>query len=339
MSQTRRINSLQTNETIKVFPHWVARMNQLGAEKIPFLFILDFDLSSPLVLTFQEVIEQGIRFEINRDDSSPANSFIRKKEIPLQLFPINPDEYRGGFEKVKKAIQAGDTYLLNLCYATRLSGLSSLGEVFDAANAPYKLFMPKQFVVFSPEQFVAIGEGTIRTFPMKGTIDATTPNAKEILLADIKEQEEHATVVDLLRNDLSIVAVDVKVERYRYISEIITSGKTLLQCSSEISGRLADDYLQRLGSIIYALLPAGSVTGAPKKKTVELIHAIEPEPRGYYTGVFGMFDGERLDSGVMIRMIEQRPDGFYYRSGGGITYRSDMQQEYQEMVDKVYVPI
>jgi para-aminobenzoate synthetase component 1 len=90
---------------------------------------------------------------------------------------------------------------------------------------------------------------------------------------------------------------------------------------------------------MYSLLPAGSVTGAPKKRTVELIREIEPESRGYYTGVFGIFDGEQLDSAVMIRMIEQRPDGFFYRSGGGITYRSDVAQEYQEMIDKVYIPI
>ena len=80
------------------------------------------------------------------------------------------------------------------------------------------------------------------------------------------------------------------------------------------------------------------MTGAPKKKTVELITAIEPEPRDYFTGVFGVFDGKNLDSAVMIRMIEQRPNGFYYRSGGGITYRSIPAQEYQEMIDKVYIP-
>ena len=82
---------------------------------------------------------------------------------------------------------------------------------------------------------------------------------------------------------------------------------------------------------MYALLPAGSVTGAPKKRTVELITAIEPEPRGYYTGVFGVFDGKNLDSAVMIRLIEERTDGYYYRSGGGITYRSVAEQEYQEI--------
>jgi para-aminobenzoate synthetase component 1 len=321
------------------FPHWVARMNQLGAEKIPFLFILDFDLSSPLVLTFQEANEKGIRFDINQNVSHPSNPTIEKRQISLQRFPIAIDAYHIGFEKVKQAIQAGDTYLLNLCYSTRLSGITSLEEIFEVASAPYKLCMPGQFVVFSPEQFVDIKEGIIRTFPMKGTIDASIPDAEQILLADIKEQEEHATVVDLLRNDLSIVSTDVMVERYRYISKITTSGKTLLQCSSEINGKLPDDYWSRLGSIIYSLLPAGSVTGAPKKRTVELIREIEPESRGYYTGVFGIFDGEQLDSAVMIRMIEQRADDFFYRSGGGITYRSDVAQEYQEMIDKVYIPI
>lgn len=339
MSQTRRINTVHTDQTIRVFPHWVARMNQLGAEGIPFLFILDFDLALPNVLTFEEASNRGIRFEINHRRQATENSVDKKNEIQLRSFPVEEEVYRKGFDQVKKAIQAGDTYLLNLCYATRLSGVNSLEEVYDVANAPYKLLFPEKFVLFSPEQFVEINNGVIRTFPMKGTIDATTPDAKAILLGDIKEQEEHATVVDLLRNDLSIVAKTVEVVRYRYISEIRTSGKTLLQCSSEILGRLPDDYLNRLGSIFYSLLPAGSVTGAPKKKTVELIHAIEPEPRGYYTGVFGVFDGVNVDSGVMIRMIEQRPEGYFYRSGGGITYRSEMMQEYKEMIDKIYVPL
>lgn len=338
MSQTRRVNSFQADETIKVFPHWVARMNQLGADGIPFLFILDFDLASPLILTFQEADEKGIQFEIKKQKSLAENYLSEKKQIPLQAFPVHADTYGKGFEKVKSAIQAGDTYLLNLCYATPLKGVSSLGEVYTMANAPYKLLVPEKFVVFSPEQFVEIKDGVIRTFPMKGTIEATRTDAEKMLLSDIKEQEEHATVVDLLRNDLSIVAKQVEVVRYRYISEIRTSGKTLLQCSSEISGRLSNDYIRKLGSLFYSLLPAGSVTGAPKKRTVELIHQIEPEARGYYTGVFGVFDGENLDSGVMIRMIEKRPEGYYYRSGGGITYRSEMMQEYQEMIDKIYIP-
>lgn len=319
-------------------PQWAQRMDQLASDEVPFLFILDFDLSAPLVIPIKDIDEKagGIQFQINNRRRNPGGNTI---ESGFSKFPVSFEVYKHGFEQVLKAIHAGDTYLLNLCYTTKLEGLRPLNEIFEEVQAPYKLYVPGRFVVFSPEQFVSISEGIIRTFPMKGTIDASLSEAEATLLADIKEQEEHATVVDLLRNDLSIIANKVSVNRYRYITEIKTNDKSLLQCSSEISGIVDEAYSGKPGSIMHALLPAGSVTGAPKKRTVELINEIELEPRGYYTGVFGVFDGSNLDSAVMIRMIEERQDGFYYRSGGGITYRSQPQQEYQEMIDKVYVPV
>jgi para-aminobenzoate synthetase component 1 len=311
-------------------------MDQLASDGVPFLFILDFDLTSPLVIPLKDLDENlgGIRFQINKGKSDPA---VNSTETRFSKFPVSFEVYEDGFKQVLKAIHAGDTYLLNLCYSTRMEGLPSLKEIFEVVQAPYKLYVSDRLVVFSPEQFVSISDGVIRTFPMKGTIDASIPDAEATLLGDIKEKEEHATVVDLLRNDLSIVANKVTVNRYRYITEIKTNDKTLLQCSSEISGIVDDTFAGKPGSIMQALLPAGSVTGAPKKRTVELINEIELEPRGYYTGVFGVFDGKGLDSAVMIRMIEQRAEGFYYRSGGGITYRSVAEQEYQEMIDKVYI--
>jgi para-aminobenzoate synthetase component 1 len=329
---------------VKEIPDWAQRMDQLAAEEVPFLFILDFELLHPIILPLRDFEGNtdgkhhptGIRFQINRHNSDAPRS---AREIPFSKTPVVFSDYQQGFEQVLKAIKAGDTYLLNLCYSTRMTGLPSLEEIFEVVRAPYKLLVPGQFLVFSPEQFVSVTDDIIRTFPMKGTIDATLPDAESTLLADIKEQEEHATVVDLLRNDLSIVSKRVTVNRYRYLTEIKTGDKSLLQCSSEISGILQDEFASKPGSIMHALLPAGSVTGAPKKKTVELITSIEPEPRGYYTGVFGVYDGKNLDSAVMIRMIEERPDGHYYRSGGGITYRSVAEQEYQEMIDKVYLPL
>ncbi|MDZ4749701.1 MAG: aminodeoxychorismate synthase component I [Saprospiraceae bacterium] len=320
-------------------PAWAQQMDQLAAEGIPFLFVLDFELVDPYVIPLKEIEqthEAGIQFQINNTKSETSPS---TREINFSKIPVSLEVYRHGFNQVMKAIKAGDTYLLNLCYSTQMIGLPSLKEIFEVVSAPYKLYLPGKFVVFSPEQFVSIEDGIIRTFPMKGTIDAALSDAEAVLLADIKEQEEHATVVDLLRNDLSIVSRKVTVDQYRYISKITTPIKSLLQCSSAISGILEDEYVDKPGSIMHALLPAGSVTGAPKKKTVELITTIEPEPRGYYTGVFGVFDGKNLDSAVMIRMIEERADGFYYRSGGGITYRSVAEQEYQELMDKVYTPV
>ena len=314
-------------------------MNLLGEARIPFLFILDFDCSHPFVVPLDEVKDECIRYEINTSVLSRSNVNASRTGITLEKQPVDFEIYAKGFAELMKGLLRGDSYLLNLCYATRLGGVKSLEEIFDSVAAPFKLLCQNNFVVFSPERFVMIDGTHIRTYPMKGTIDAAVLNAEDVLLNDEKEKEEHATVVDLLRNDLSIVSDQVTVEKYRYISEIRTAGKTLLQCSSEISGKLPDNYHEKLGTIFNALLPAGSVTGAPKKRTVELIREIESEPRGYYTGVFGVFDGTNVDSAVMIRMIEQRGDTFYYRSGGGITYRSDVRQEYQEMIDKVYIPV
>lgn len=319
-------------------PAWAQEMNELAASRVPFLFILDFDLLDPMVIPLDQLESTGIRYSLPRagwhartdEDHTP----ITPSKTPIPFL-----QYRACFKQVMDALQAGDSYLLNLCFSTQIEGVPALEEIFNRASAPYKLFVPGKFVLFSPESFVQIRDHTIRTFPMKGTIDASVPNAETLLLEDIKEMEEHATVVDLLRNDLSIVSRRVTVDRYRYITMIETSEKRLLQCSSAISGILEEEYKDAPGSIMHAILPAGSVTGAPKKKTVQLIHAIEPEARGYYTGVFGIFDGHNLDSAVMIRMIEQRPEGYYYRSGGGITYRSEAAKEYQEMIDKVYVPI
>ena len=172
---------------------------------------------------------------------------------------------------------------------------------------------------------------------MKGTIDAGIPHAKEVLVQDKKEIAEHVTIVDLIRNDLSQVAANVTVTRFRYVDTLKTNGKILLQTSSEIKGKLPEKYL--LGDLFTALLPAGSVSGAPKEKTIEIIRQAEREDRGYYTGVFGYFDGSMLDSGVMIRYIEKTGKKYFYRSGGGITTQSVVDSEYQEMIDKVYVPI
>jgi len=135
------------------------------------------------------------------------------------------------------------------------------------------------------------------------------------------------------------VATEVTVTRYRYLEKLITHRSTLLQMSSEIRGRLPEDYRSRLGELFFCMLPAGSITGAPKKKTVEIIREAETYQRGFYTGVMGYFDGDNLDSAVLIRFLEQTEQGMVYKSGGGITFKSDARSEYEEMKQKVYVPI
>jgi para-aminobenzoate synthetase component I len=238
-----------------------------------------------------------------------------------------------------KNIRFGNSFLTNLTYETPVSSNLGLKDIFYLSNAHFKLWIKDRFTFYSPEKFVSIKDNVIRSFPMKGTIDAAIENAEKVILDDEKEMAEHYTIVDLIRNDLSLVAKNVRVERFRYFDTIITNGKTLLQVSSEVTGDLEYDWNEKIGSILHKLLPAGSITGAPKKKTMEIIVEAEIVPRGYYTGVAGIFDGTTLESAVMIRFVENREGHLFYHSGGGITVNSKCEHEYQEMIEKVYVPI
>ena len=174
---------------------------------------------------------------------------------------------------------------------------------------------------------------------MKGTIDAKIKGAYEKILSNKKEMAEHVMVVDLLRNDLNMVSKNVKVEKFRYIDKIKAGNRELLQVSSKISGGLEDGWQNRLGSLLTTLLPAGSITGTPKKITTKLIKEIENYNRDFFSGVFGVFDGKSLDSAVMIRFIEKSKNGLVYKSGGGITIDSIAKEEYNELKEKVYVPV
>jgi para-aminobenzoate synthetase component 1 len=245
------------------------------------------------------------------------------------------EDYLQKFEFVKKEIEYGNSFLVNLTAATKIDTNLTLEMIAHNAHSKYICYLKDQFVSFSPETFIQIKNGKIMTFPMKGTIDASIPNAKELILSDIKEVAEHATIVDLLRNDLSKVAKNVRVTKYRYYEEIKIQQGTIGQVSSEIEGTLPYNYNEIIGDIIFNLLPAGSVSGAPKNKTKEIIAKAEQAERGYYTGVAGYFDGTNLDSCVLIRYLQA--DNIY-RSGGGITAQSEVLKEYQEMIDKVYVP-
>jgi para-aminobenzoate synthetase component I len=316
---------------------FVSTLNEWGEQRVPFLFLVDFEMRSPLAFPLNEIDSSNLQFDIN----GFTNSVHQKITTPriLQKKFISFHDYETRFSMVSERLKYGDSYLTNLTTKTEVTLSNSLLDVFHGAAAKYKLYFRDEFVVFSPECFVKIDNDRIYSYPMKGTIDAAVADAGEVILADKKELAEHVTIVDLIRNDMSRVASNVQVTRFRYLEEIRTRERNLLQVSSEIRGDLPPGHRKRLGDILMALLPAGSVSGAPKEKTLEIIREAEMENRGYYTGVFGYFDGDRLDSGVMIRYIEKSGGRFFYRSGGGITTQSSAGKEYQEIIDKVYVPV
>lgn len=312
-------------------------MNDLAGNGESFLFIIDYSLSTGIIIPLADCESQNVFYSVdgisNHPDTKPGN------KITIEKNPVSFPEYQAAFNYVQNEIHKGNSYLVNLTFPTPVELNAGLTEIFLASSARYKLIYQEKFLVFSPEPFVKIRDGRISTYPMKGTIDASLQNARELILNNEKETAEHATIVDLLRNDLSRVASNVSVEKFRYFEEISTSGKNLLQMSSVISGDLYAGYRNNLGDIIITLLPAGSICGAPKTETLKIIAEAENYERGFYSGIFGIFDGENLNSGVMIRFIENQDGQMVYKSGGGITAKSDPRDEYQELIDKIYVPI
>ena len=315
-------------------------INALSSASTPFLLLADFELQKIRVIPLSE-LNGDILYDIN--GSVNHNFYSRPQDLDnLAVEPYPFDKYYHEFDKVKDALNFGNTFLINLTSKSKVKTHSNLLDIFSLSQAKYKLHVnlgKDNFVVFSPETFIRIHDGIISTYPMKGTIDANIPGAKDILAQNEKELAEHYTIVDLLRNDLSIYAKKVEVTRFRYLDLIKSNHKNLYQASSEIKGILPDSHKDILGDIIFSMLPAGSISGAPKKKTVEIIQSTEPQKRGYYTGICGLFDGQNFDSFVMIRFIEKVKDELFYRSGGGITFQSQVEEEYQEMIDKIYIPI
>ena len=330
------------------------QMNGLGRAGVPFVWGVDYARERCFVL--EEPFTEGeILWEVRGVGNKVAAGVVTTGEVApeeamagegaAEVVPelriarrVEYGEYEGMFATLRAGLLRGDSFLANLTVPTEVELRGTLRDVFRHSSAPFKLLIGDEFVCFSPEPFVTIREGMISTFPMKGTIDASLPEAERKLMEDYKETCEHFTIVDLMRNDINMVAEEVTVPRLRYVETIATAKGSILQTSSEVRGRIPAGKERDFGDIILPLLPAGSITGAPKPATVELIARSEIAPRGWYTGVFGYFDGAAMQSAVMIRCIQRGADGkLYFHSGGGVTVNSDCRDEYEEVLTKVYL--
>lgn len=365
----------------------IDKINRLASQDEPFLFVINYQGDKAFIRQLSDINPEECLFDFEgRGNLSHAWKETLKEETSETTWQIEPplyEDYERSFNIVKSNIMAGNSYLTNLTNRVPVNCNLSLEEIFHRAKGKYKLLLRRKrtqaedkahlkeenteenltpFVCFSPETFVRIKGGRIYSYPMKGTLDASLPNAEKLLMEDRKEAAEHATIVDLIRNDLSRVAEDVRVDKYRYVDVLHTNKGDILQTSSEISGRLPEDYPRHLGEILDAQLPAGSITGAPKDKTMQIIQEAEGYDRSFYTGIMGIYDQGELNSAVMIRFIEEETspvdfeaDGeknfkanegkkpkesrkLYFKAGGGITSKSDCRREYEEVIQKIYLP-
>lgn len=277
------------------------KINEYGKRREPFFFIIDFEGKDGLVFPVIDMDKYAVSASFCDIKYGREITPRCKSKSEVIKYPVSKEDYIKSFNIVNKGINDGNSYLLNLTFPTKILTSYTLEDIYSAANAKYKVYIKDKFTFFSPETFVKMENDKILSYPMKGTIDAGLDNAYLKLMDNDKELYEHYTIVDLIRNDLSMVAKDVKVDKFRYVDKIKTalSGE-ILQTSSIISGDLDSDWRDKIGDILRKLLPAGSISGAPKIKTLEIIKEAEIDKRGFYTGVTGIFDGVNLDSCVNL---------------------------------------
>ncbi len=315
---------------------FIHKINRLTSNGTPYFFTVDYEQKNPGIWTLKQAEDASIFFDFKGFGNIKKKTNLQLK--PMRYHAVSRERYYKAFDTVQRHLAYGDTYLLNLTFASEVFLENSLEEIFHLSHAPYKILFKDEWVCFSPESFIRIRDGKIYSYPMKGTIDASLPHAEERILNNAKEKYEHNTIVDLIRNDLSSVATDVELLRYRYIERIRTGRGDILQVSSEIRGTLPRNWRSNIGQLLMYLLPAGSISGAPKQKTCEIIAEAEGESRGYYTGISGIFDGQNLETAVNIRFIRHTNGRTYYHSGGGITALSNPEEEYEELKQKIYIP-
>jgi para-aminobenzoate synthetase/4-amino-4-deoxychorismate lyase len=258
---------------------------------------------------------------------------------------LSPPDYCEAVDRVREYIASGDTYQVNFTLRQRF-GFSGCEKAFyrdlcRSQRAPYCAFLDLgRYCILSasPELFFHLKDGTLTTRPMKGTAKRGrwTGEDEEILQkfrTNEKERAENLMIVDLLRNDMGIVSQTGSVQVASLFD--VETLETVHQMTSTISSRLIPG--TGVVDLFRALFPCGSVTGAPKRRTMEIIAELEDSPRSIYTGCIGHISpGPEAAFSVAIRTI------FIDRAGGtgemglgsGITWDSDPRSEYQECLTK-----
>jgi para-aminobenzoate synthetase / 4-amino-4-deoxychorismate lyase len=281
--------------------------------------------------------------DVNQWLKAQTNQVVDPPMIQKTVTSIKQQQFEADISKIQEWIKAGDTYQVNHTYRIQ-------GELIGSPLAAYEILRQKQpgpygayidhadgwVLSCSPEWFLQKTGNTLMTKPMKGTAKVGESSSKE-LHDDEKNRAENVMIVDLLRNDLSKISLpgSVKVPN---LFEVQQHGD-VLQMTSTISSTSKENL--RLKELLQAIFPCGSVTGAPKKRTMELIQELESEPRNLYCGAIAWFDPSSqaglgdLGMSVVIRTLElEENQKFQMGVGGGITIDSESADEWHECQTK-----
>ncbi|RYB94308.1 anthranilate synthase component I family protein [Nocardioides oleivorans] len=286
--------------------------------------------------------------EVPAPERSPADRgslSLSAVATPDKFSERPPAPYAAAFARVQEHLHAGNSYEVNLTH--RIARTSDLDPVTaylrlrELNPAPYAGFLQHDvddarawLLSSSPERYALVtADRHLETKPIKGTTPrGTTPEEdeahRERLASDPKTRAENLMIVDLLRNDLSLVCEVGSVEVPALMQ--VESYESVHQLVSTVRGRLRDDV--STVAALRALFPAGSMTGAPKLRTMEIVEEVESTPRGVYAGAFGWISGDGpADLGVVIRSLMTDGSGTWsLGTGGGITVKSDVAEEWAE---------
>ncbi|MFA5393007.1 MAG: aminodeoxychorismate synthase component I [Candidatus Ratteibacteria bacterium] len=303
-----------------------------GLHPLPVPLARFYLFRNPLIFNHQSGRFTG--GSLPKESGFPENYILKKLRLN-----VSSTEYRKSIRRIKELIAAGDTYQVNYTLKCKFnfsgSALGLYRELRERQTIPYSAFIKDRdfsLLSFSPELFFRKSGRKIIVRPMKGTIGRGKDTCRdrqqiELLKQSPKERAENVMIVDLLRSDLGRVS---KVGTVRTDSLFdIEEYETLFQMTSTISGTLKENL--SFEKMFEAIFPSGSVTGAPKIRTMEIIRELEKEERGVYTGAVGVFFPNRdAVFNVAIRTLLVNEKEGEMGIGGGITFDSDAGREYEE---------
>ncbi len=268
---------------------------------------------------------------------------VKKTTEAVLKSNFTPEGYMEAVNKVREYIAAGDVFQVNISqrFETDLTIppyelYQRLRQINPAPFASYLNFDEVTIVSASPERFLRVDGDCIETRPIKGTRPRGKNAAEDAIMAQelvnsIKDRAENVMIVDLERNDLGRVCQygTVRVTELA----ILETFPTVFHLTSTVVGRLRPD--KNRIDLLKATFPGGSITGAPKVRTMEIIDELEPTRRSVYTGAIGYLGfGSNLDLNIVIRTFIIKGSKVYFQVGGGIIYDSNAEAEYQETLDK-----
>ncbi len=261
----------------------------------------------------------------------PANRLEGNYKLNLKGTSLSESEYKERIKKIKSFIESGDVYQINLTNRIDFSIEGNIRtlffDFFRRQPVPYAFFLnTEDFFILSGsmELFLEKRSKRIVSKPIKGT-----GKTEEELKFSEKDKAENLMITDMVRNDLGRIAKtgSVKVRELFKIEKFAT----LCQMHSTVEAETEESLI----NILKATFPPASVTGAPKKRAVEIIDLLEPHARGYYCGCAGFIKGDEFTLSVLIRTAYGRGNNISYFSGCGIVWDSDPEKEYREMLLKI----